>query len=704
MKHAVLTGCLLLLLSIFFQPILHAQAFRIACVGNSITYGSGVANREKNSYPAQLQSMLGNDYIVQNFGLGGTTLLRQGNKPYWLTEQFRKSMESNPNMVLIKLGTNDSKAVNRPFHNEFIADLTALVKRYQQLPTHPRVVLLLPVPSFHADSNGIYGPVIRSAIIPAIQQVAYETGVELIDLYQLFINREDLLPDKIHPNSLGATVMAKRIYELVKMEEVPGPVFSQLLKGNVSRSNFYGYTQSTVQWQNRTIHIVEPKKTAKGRPWVWRARFWGHEPQLDRALLERGFHLVYCDVTELFGNTQAVQLWNQFYAALQKTGLARQMTLEGMSRGGVYMYNWALANPDKIACIYADAPVLDLKSWPGGLGKGKGSKSDWELFKKAYNLSEAAARKFNQSPLDNAEKIAALKIPIIHVVGDADEVVPLNENTEPFEKRIRAAGGHITVLHKPDVKHHPHSLPNPSPILDFILRATGYKTNFATLPAPGSEFRSGAGWQEGKDWWKQREDIDSMLLAKERLEIVFLGNSITQGIGGTRPHVSYKLGFAAFDSVFRGHSWLSAGISGDRTQNILWRLENGNYKDAKPRIIVLTIGVNNMADDSGEEIFQGILACVQWFKKNLPQSKLILTGPLPAGTEKNDWRRQQYETIHLLLENYAMPGVKYLPLHKPFIGEDGLLHPDLYSRDGIHLVEAGYKVWAAELGKVVLAQ
>ncbi|WP_290712970.1 GDSL-type esterase/lipase family protein [Flavihumibacter sp. CACIAM 22H1] len=690
-----------LLSVLLFSTSLTAQDFRIACVGNSITYGSGVANREKNSYPAQLQAMLGKGYLVQNFGLGGTTLLKKGNKPYWTSDEFRRSLESRPDLVFIKLGTNDSKAVNRPFHANLVADLTELVKTYQQLPTHPRVILLLPVPSFYADSNSIYDPVIRSSIIPAVQQVAYETGVELIDLYQLFINREDLLPDKIHPNSLGATVMAKRLYEAIQQETTTAPDFRKILNGKQVISSFYGYRQSSLQWQGRTIYIVEPKRTAKGRPWIWRARFWGHEPQLDIALLERGFHLVYCDVAELFGNKTAIAAWNQFYGALRTAGLAAKMTLEGMSRGGVYVYNWALANPDKVACIYADAPVLDLKSWPGGLGKGPGSAADWELFKKAYGLTETAARNFKASPLDKAEQIARLKIPLVHVVGDADEVVPLAENTALFEERVLAAGGHIAVIHKPGIKHHPHSLPNPSPILDFILRANGYKLNFATLPAPGSEFRSGAGWFEGKDWWQQNQDIDSLLLAEKNLDIVFLGNSITQGIGGKRPNVSYKPGLMAFDAVFGSYRWISAGISGDRTQTVLWRLQNGNYKLAAPRLIVLTIGVNNMGDDSGEEIFEGVLACVNWIKTNLPATKLIVTGPLPAGMEKKELRRQQYETIHLLLENHKMPGVIYFPLHKTFIGEDGRLNPDYYSRDGIHLVEEGYKIWAIELGKII---
>ncbi|MCG7859034.1 G-D-S-L family lipolytic protein, partial [Flavihumibacter sediminis] len=153
-------------------------------------------------------------------------------------------------------------------------------------------------------------------------QVALESGVELVDFYQLFIDQPNLLPDKIHPNSLGATVLAKRLYEVVKFKEEETPDWKQFSFLTATPSNFYGYSQLNGVFKGRNIHVVVPKKTAIGRPWVWRARFWGHEPQLDRALLERGFHIVYCDVAELFGNARAISIWNDFYTALQKMGMA----------------------------------------------------------------------------------------------------------------------------------------------------------------------------------------------------------------------------------------------------------------------------------------------------------------------------------------------------------------------------------------------
>jgi fermentation-respiration switch protein FrsA (DUF1100 family) len=139
----------------------------------------------------------------------------------------------------------------------------------------------------------------------------------------------------------------------------------------------------------------------------------------------------------------------------------------------MYICRWAAKFPHRVAGIYADAPVLDFKSWPGGKGVGKGSPQTWETFKTDFGFtSEEEALKFKGSPLDLAEKIAQIRFSMLHVVGDADDVVPVAENTGLFEKKILAAGGSIKVIHKPGISHHPHSLPNPKPIVDFILAAT----------------------------------------------------------------------------------------------------------------------------------------------------------------------------------------------------------------------------------------
>ncbi len=139
-------------------------------------------------------------------------------------------------------------------------------------------------------------------------------------------------------------------------------------------------------------------------------------------------------------------------------------------KGGLYAYRWASENPDKVAVIYGDAPVCDFKSWPGGKGLGKGSPGDWSQLFECYGFKdEAEALAYRGNPIDVLEPLAQAGIALIHVVGDADDVVPVAENTAVVEARYRQLGGEIQVIHKPGVGHHPHGLDDPAPVVEFIL-------------------------------------------------------------------------------------------------------------------------------------------------------------------------------------------------------------------------------------------
>lgn len=233
------------------------------------------------------------------------------------------------------------------------------------------------------------------------------------------------------------------------------------------RADFHGFAKYRFEHEGAACRVVVPREAAAGKPWIWRARFFGHQPQLDRALLERGYHVAYCDVAGLFGAPPAVARWDAFYKFLtEQHGFHAKPALEGMSRGGLIVYNWAKRNPGRVSCIYADAPVCDIKSWPRGHAR------EWEQCKRAYGFADdAEAEAFAGNPVDGLAPLAAAGVPLLHVVGDADEVVPVAENTALLERRYRALGGDITVIHKPGVAHHPHSLADPAPLVEFVVRA-----------------------------------------------------------------------------------------------------------------------------------------------------------------------------------------------------------------------------------------
>ncbi len=125
-----------------------------------------------------------------------------------------------------------------------------------------------------------------------------------------------------------------------------------------------GFEQRDFVVDGRKCLLVLPNTPAPGKPWIWRMEFFGHEPQGDIALLGKGFHVAYMNVENMYGAPVALDHMDKFHAHLtMQFGLASKTVLEGFSRGGLFAFNWAARNPDKVAAIYADAPVCDFKSW-----------------------------------------------------------------------------------------------------------------------------------------------------------------------------------------------------------------------------------------------------------------------------------------------------------------------------------------------------
>jgi lysophospholipase L1-like esterase len=466
---------------IFIGLMVHAQTngrIKVACIGASITYGARIENREQNCYPAQLQNMLGSHYQVTNYGVSATTLLRKGDYSYWQTKQYQDALADNPDVVIIDLGGNDAKLINRIHLDEYEQDYKEFIHSFTQLPSHPRVILLSAMACFLKDTAGIWDPVIVNQINPKIQKVAYDEHVEVIDMHSPFVNKEANMPDKLHPDKIGAGIMAQNVYRVIAQERDKDFDIFKNLKMPLKQSSFYGYECADFTFNRRNCKITKPKFAAKGHPWVWRARFWGHEPQTDIALLQQGFHIVYCDEAELLGNSEAIADWDSYYKLLRKAGLAKKAVMEGMSRGGIYVFNWAALNPEKVACVYVDNPLLNIPSWAAQFINEPDTKDEMFLaFKKDYNLTtDSDVMNFRGSPVDKIKQIVKGKYSILILCADEDEQVIPQENTLLFEQRIKALNGNIIVIHKPGFKHHPHSLPNPAPIVDFILKETGYVT------------------------------------------------------------------------------------------------------------------------------------------------------------------------------------------------------------------------------------
>lgn len=186
---------------------------KVACVGNSITEGSGL----KQTYPAVLQQLLGDAYEVRNFGVSGRTLLKKGNRPYWNEPKYQEALAWNPDIVIIKLGTNDSKPENWKFKNEFVPDYIALVRSFKKLSSKPKMYVCTPVPVFE-DKWGITKSIVAAEILPAIKKIARETKAKTIDLYTPFLGKPELTYDGIHPNDKGAALLAREVHKGLKLK------------------------------------------------------------------------------------------------------------------------------------------------------------------------------------------------------------------------------------------------------------------------------------------------------------------------------------------------------------------------------------------------------------------------------------------------------------------------------------------------------
>ncbi|WP_205503651.1 GDSL-type esterase/lipase family protein [Rufibacter psychrotolerans] len=209
---SLLALCCLLLLAFGAQA---QNKIKVACVGNSITEGAGLTQ----PYPAALQQLLGQAYEVRNFGLGGRTLLKKGNRPYWQEDKYQEALAWQPDIVIIKLGTNDSKPQNWAFKDEFKPDYLAFVRSFKALASKPKIYLALPLPAFE-EKWGITGSIIQDEIVPAIKDVARQTKVKTIDLYTPFVGKPHLTYDGIHPNDEGAAYLATQVFKALPKKKV----------------------------------------------------------------------------------------------------------------------------------------------------------------------------------------------------------------------------------------------------------------------------------------------------------------------------------------------------------------------------------------------------------------------------------------------------------------------------------------------------
>jgi lysophospholipase L1-like esterase len=206
----------LLFLALFTSLSAFSQSpIKVAFVGNSITQGPGRDN--PNSYPLQVATLLGSAYEVKNFGVSGRTLLKKGDYPYWNEPQFQQVKDFQPDVVVIKLGTNDSKPQNWAHKADFVKDYLDLIAELRaHMPKDGKVYVVMPVPVTRVNF-GINPDVMNNEQRLMLMEIIQKSGAELIDLYTPLMDKPELLPDGVHPNNEGLSIMAAVVARRIKL-------------------------------------------------------------------------------------------------------------------------------------------------------------------------------------------------------------------------------------------------------------------------------------------------------------------------------------------------------------------------------------------------------------------------------------------------------------------------------------------------------
>ncbi len=265
---------LMLSMALIFSCVALAQEkIKVACVGNSITYGTGVENREVNAYPVKLQQMLGDQYEVGNFGKPGATLLNKGHRPYVKQQEYKDALAFAGDIVVIHLGINDTDPRNWPnYRDEFIGDYRSLMNDFRKVNPNVRFLLARMTPLSHRHPRFESGTRDWHAEIQqAIETIARAEKVQLIDFHEPLYPYPYILKDAVHPDAEGAEILAKTVYEGIT-GKFGGLQMSQMYSNNMvlqhgKRLTIQGKADAG---EKVTVNIAgQKKKTIAGSNGMW---------------------------------------------------------------------------------------------------------------------------------------------------------------------------------------------------------------------------------------------------------------------------------------------------------------------------------------------------------------------------------------------------------------------------------------------------
>lgn len=583
-------------------PSLATAQVRVACIGDSITFGARIDDREHHTYPARLQHRLGEDFDVRNFGLSGRALRRGADLPYVEEPLFQDVIAWRPDVAIVLLGTNDTfLSTARPNwveDHDFTGDLRAITHPLHLNNPDLRVIIASS-PPIAVDMPGLTRSTIaemnesipRLEIVRAqMREIARATGhYEFVDLSRSLEAHE--YSDGYHPTPFGADRIAVRIADAVRASvEVDVSMVERLsnLRIGFERSTRFGLQTAELllpprgsQLEAIPVAFFQPELPLAGRPWVVHDGPIGADSLWYRDLVDRGFHVAVFD-SENRSDDPFPEVLN---------------TLEGTGLG-----TW-----------------IDGRSIAGCSG-------------------------------DRTEREAAVR------------------------SALRAAG-----------VHNEESCPT-------------------TTPRASVEYRELTGWGEGRTWHDAVNDLRALAREIGPVDVLFLGDTITQDLTGHDERASVPGGQRPIDLFAGPRKVASFGLAGDGTEHLLYRVLAGDLDPLQPRVVVLQVGAHNLAvsGHSPLETVHGIAALVDALRERFPALCIVQCGPFPVGDEPTSRARRAIDRAHdLLAEGDLGAGVRLLDLRSSFVRRNGRLRHDLLVRNGLSITLEGQFTWLDALRRAV---
>jgi sialidase-1 len=426
---------------------------------------------------------------------------------------------------------------------------------------------------------------------------------------------------------------------------------SNLIAKSTNKDNkeilWKGFNRVDFKFENKDARLIIPNKPLPGNPWVWQARFPDWHTDSDSILVSEGFHIAYINTNNKYGSPDAVAIWNRFYEHItDKYKLNKKVALAGVSRGGLFVYNWAKKNPEKVICIYAEAPVCDFKSWPGGFGTGKGSKKDWKRLKKEYGFSsDKEAKAYSNNPIDNLKDLAEAKVPVLHMIGLNDIIVPPEENTIKLINRYIKLGGAATVIPCTKGKHnlegHHFPIETPKIVADFIKY-----NSLQEMPLKASDYHQMRGGLQNCRIKFERE---------KKGHVAFLGGSITYNRGWRDSICSY-LETRFPDTEF---DFIAAGIPSMGSTPGAFRLERDALANGAVDLLFEEAAVNDATNGrTQKEQINGMEGIVRHIRKSNPAADVVIMHFVDPDKMKDYKEGKEPEVIknhNLVAEHYNVP-------------------------------------------------